>query len=64
MIDDKKEMQFLGGRMPQLREKNGVKSLEAIRELLTASGKECFRVDNKSTLSRAENGSAGEKTII
>lgn len=34
----KKEMEFLGGRMKQLREKNGVKSLESMRELLTASG--------------------------
>ena len=59
-----KEMKFLGGRMKQLREKNGIKSLESMRELLTASGKEEYRVDNKSTLSRAESGSAGEKTII
>ena len=27
----KKEMEFLGGRMKQLREKNGVKSLESMR---------------------------------
>lgn len=60
----KKEMEFLGGRMKQLREKNGVKSLESMRELLTASGNDEYRVDNKSTLSRAESGSAGEKTII
>ncbi|MBR1530190.1 MAG: ankyrin repeat domain-containing protein [Oscillospiraceae bacterium] len=60
----KKEMEFLGGRMKLLREKNGVKSLEAMRELLTASGSEEYRVDNKSTLSRAESGLAGEKTII
>ena len=60
----KKEMEFLGGRMRQLREKNGVKSLESMRELLTASGNDDYRVDNKSTLSRAESGSAGEKTII
>ena len=56
----KKEMEFLGGRMKQLREKNGVKSLESMRELLTASGNDEYRVDNKSTLSRAESGSAGE----
>ena len=60
----KKELEFLGGRMKQLREKNGVKSLESMRELLTASGNDEYRVDNKSTLSRAESGSAGEKTII
>lgn len=60
----KKEMEFLGGRMKQLREKNGVKRLESMRELLTASGNNDYRVDNKSTLSRAESGSAGEKTII
>lgn len=60
----KKEMQFLGGRMTQLREKNGIKSLDAMREFLSASGNEKYRVDNKSTLSRAESGSAGEKTVI
>ncbi len=59
-----REMKFLGGRMKQLREKNGIKSLESMRELLTASGKEEYRVDNKSTLSRSESGSAGEKTIV
>lgn len=60
----KKQMEFLGGRMKLLREKNGIKSLEAMRELLSASGNDEYRVDNKSTLSRAESGSAGEKTII
>lgn len=60
----KKEMEFLGGRMKQLREKNGVKSLESMRELLTASGNDEYRVDNKSTLSRAESGSAGEKLLL
>ena len=50
--------------MKQLREKNGVKSLESMRELLTASCNEEYRVDNKSTLSRAESGLSGEKTII
>lgn len=60
----KKEMEFLGGRMTQLREKNGVKSLQTMIEQLQASGKEEYQVYNKSTLSRAENGSAGEKTII
>lgn len=60
----KKEMQFLGGRMTQLREKNGIKSLDAMREFLSASGNENYRVDNKSTLSRAESGLAGEKTVI
>ena len=57
-------MEFLGGRMKQLREKNGVKSLEAMRELLSSSGNEGYRVDNKSTLSRAENGASGEKTML
>ena len=56
-------MEFLGGRMKQLREKCGVNSLEAMRELLTASGNEQYCVYNKSTLSRAENGLAGDKTI-
>ncbi len=60
----KKEMEFLGGRMRLLREKNGIKSLEAMRELLTSSGSEAHRVDNKSTLSRAESGAAGEKTML
>lgn len=60
----KKEMEFLGGRMKMLREKNGVKSLEAMRELLSNSDKDEYRVDNKSTLSRAESGLASEKTII
>ncbi len=59
----KKEMEFLGGRMKQLREKNN-KSLEETRKMLTDSGNETYRVDNKSTLSRAESGSAGEKTIL
>lgn len=35
-----------------------------MRELLTASGKDEYRVDNKSTLLRVESGLAGEKTII
>ena len=60
----KMEKSFLGGRMKQLREKNGIKSLEAMRKLLTASGNDDYRVDNKSTLSRAESGVAGEKTIV
>lgn len=60
----KKEMEFLGGRMAQLREKNGVKSLQAMIELLQDSGKAEYEVYNKSTLSRAESGSAGEKTMI
>lgn len=60
----KKEMQFLGGRMKQLREKNSVKTLEAMRELLTNSKNDNYRVDHKSTLSRAESGNEGEKTII
>ena len=60
----KKEMEFLGGKMKILREKNDVKSLEAMREKLSNSGNDEYRVDNKSTLSRAESGSAGEKTII
>lgn len=33
-------------------------------ELLQSCGKEKYKVYNKSTLSRAESGSAGEKTII
>ncbi len=60
----KKEMQFLGGRMKQLREKNSVKTLEDMRELLTNSKNYNYRVDHKSTLSRAESGNEGEKTII
>lgn len=60
----KKEMEFLGGRMTQLREKNEVKSLQAMMQLLQSCGKEEYQVYNKSTLSRAESGSAGEKTII
>lgn len=60
----KKEMEFLGSRMKMLREKNGVKSLEAMRALLSSCGIDGYRVDNKSTLSRAESGLAGEKTIL
>ncbi|MDE6833318.1 MAG: ankyrin repeat domain-containing protein [Ruminococcus sp.] len=60
----KKEMKFLGERMTHLREKNGVRSLQTMVEQLQATGKEEYQVYNKSTLSRAENGSAGEKTVI
>lgn len=51
---------FLGKRMGELREKNGVNSLQAMTDFLNAKG---HRVDNKSTLSRAESGSAGDKTV-
>lgn len=60
----KKQMEFLGGRMKLLREKNGVKTLEAMRGLLTDSGNEDYRVYDRSTLSRAEKGLNGEKTIV
>ena len=65
----KKEMEFLGGRMRQLREKNGVKSLDAMAtyiknsESITESDQDTLSGLQKSTLSRAESGSAGEKTI-
>ena len=66
----KKEMEFLGGRMKQLREKNGVKSLEAMAtyiknsENIVEAEQDTLSGLQKSTLSRAESGSAGEKTII
>ena len=50
----KKEMEFLGGRMKQLREKNGVKSLESMRELLTASGNDEYRVEFTKLLNNLE----------
>lgn len=50
----KKEMTFLGKRMKELREKNGVKTLQEMSERLTTV---------KSTLSRAENGLLGEKSM-
>lgn len=55
-----KEMKFLCRRMTELREKNGVKSLQAMVERLQASGHEIY---NKSTLSRVEKGDANEKTL-
>lgn len=60
----KKEMQFLGGRMKQLREKNGFASLEAMAALFRDRNYVNCEGLQKSTLSRAESGSAGEKTII
>ncbi len=59
-----KETEFLGKRMTQLREKNGIKSLQAMMEYINMSGKEEYKVYNKSTLSRAENGYSKDKTII
>lgn len=60
----KKETEFLGMRMTRLREKNGVKSLQTMTELLQASGRKEYQVYHKSTLSRAENGYDSEKTVI
>ena len=56
----KKEMVFLGSRLTQLREKNGVKSLQAMMDLLNNSGNDEYAVYNKSTLSRVESASVGE----
>lgn len=62
-----KEMAFLGGRMKQLRENNKKNSLDAMVKHIQNCG---INIDSntqklqKSTLSRAESGSAGEKTII
>ncbi|MBQ2603685.1 MAG: ankyrin repeat domain-containing protein [Acutalibacteraceae bacterium] len=61
---NKEKMEFLGGRMKQLREKNGIKSLEAMKDMLTAYGNESYQVYNKSTLSRVEKGSVQAKTMI
>ena len=60
----KKEMVFLGSRLTQLREKNGVKSLQAMMDLLNNSGNDEYAVYNKSTLSRVESASVGEKTVV
>ena len=46
----KKEMVFLGGRMKQLREKNGVKSLESMREFLTARALRTLLIRNAQWL--------------
>ena len=59
-----KETIFLGSRLTQLREKNGVKSLQAMMDLLNNSGNDEYAVYNKSTLSRVESASVGEKTVV
>lgn len=59
----KNDKEFLCRKMKRLREKNGIKSLEAMKELLSNCGNNDYLVYNRSTLSRVESGSAGEKTI-
>ena len=50
--------------MTRLREKNGVKSLQTMTELLQASDRKEYHVYHKSTLSRAENGYDSYKTVV
>ena len=59
----KNDKKFLCRRMKQLREKNGIKSLESMKELLSSSGNNDYLVYNRSTLSRVESGAVSEKTI-
>ena len=65
----KKEMLFLGNRMKQLREKNGVNSIQAMVNYLQESNPEKYGDGeygglNKSTLSRVESASVSEKTVV
>ena len=64
MAMTKKELVFLGRRMTNLREKNEVMTLQAMVDLLQQTGTEKESVYSKSTLSRAESGLLGEKSII
>ncbi len=52
---------FLGKRMKELREKNGVESLQAMADRLLSNGVD--KKTDKSTLSRAEGGKLGENKM-
>lgn len=52
---------FLGKRMKELREKNGVESLQAMADRLLNNG--AVKTCDKSTLSRAEGGKLGDNKM-
>ena len=64
-MEDVIKKRFLGARLKELREKNEVHTMEEMARRINAFDKiNKGSGINKSSISRAESGNAGEKTII
>lgn len=63
-MEDVIKKRFLGARLKELREKNEVFTMEEMAKRINAFDDIQNGGINKSSISRAENGNVGEKTII